>query len=400
MNAIIRETRIEGAPSGPLTGETVCVKANIAVAGVIWDGASPGLESVIAKQHATSVQRVLDAGATMIGQANMHELAFGITSENAHFGAVESPYGGMSGGSSGGTAAAVGGGLASIGLGTDTGGSGRLPAAFCGCVGFRPSQGRYPSDGVLSLSPTLDTVTPMARDVSTLTRLDSILADAAPASKLPLDGLRLGVVTRPFWADLDPRVEAVAEAMLDRLRAAGVTIDTRDADMSQAIDAVAIPLVIAETKRWWENFLQNTLEIDIPSFAQTIASADVAETFLAASQDETSDDELAALQSGGCRRVAEELFAAMEGFDALVYPTVPISAPPLHSQTASIGGVEHPLFPLLTGRSLAASLSGSPAISVPIRGYDERPLGLELLARPGKDEHLLGWANAIEDALS
>lgn len=399
MSVFVRETRVAGATSGPLAGETVAVKANIAIEGEVWDGASPGLQDVVAKSHAPSVQRVLEAGAIIVGQANMHELAFGITSDNAAFGAVESPHGGMAGGSSGGTAAAVAGGLASMGLGTDTGGSGRLPAAFCGCVGFRPTHGRYPSDGVLTLSPTLDTVTPMARSVDDLIRLDAVLAGGSVAEEQRPTTLRLGRVSGPFWSNLDPRVEARVCDTIDRLEAIGFTVETREADLSQAVDAVAIPLVIAETKRWWSAFLQEHLNTDIAGFAAKIASPDVAATFESVATNETSSEALAALQSQGCGRVAAQLAEAMEGFDALIYPTVPIAAPPLHAETVDLGGAVHPLFPLLTGRSPVASLTGSPAISLPIRGYDARPLGLELLARPGQDATLLNWARHIEAAL-
>ncbi|MEM7491352.1 MAG: amidase family protein, partial [Pseudomonadota bacterium] len=118
MTTLLREMRLAGAGDGPLSGQTLAVKANIAVAGQVWDGASPALSGVVATDHAPTVMRALAAGAMVIGQANMHELAFGITSDNARFGAVESPHGGMAGGSSGGSAAAVAGGLATMALGT------------------------------------------------------------------------------------------------------------------------------------------------------------------------------------------------------------------------------------------------------------------------------------------
>ena len=122
MTTLIRDLKIKGASTGPLNGETLAVKANIAVEGTLWDGASPALAGMIASSHATTVQRAINAGANLVGQANMHELAFGITSDNTHFGPVQSPFGGMAGGSSGGTAAAIASGTATIGLGTDTGG--------------------------------------------------------------------------------------------------------------------------------------------------------------------------------------------------------------------------------------------------------------------------------------
>lgn len=401
MTALIRIVRIEGAVAGPLAGETVAVKANIAVAGQVWDGASPALASVVADTHAGAVARVLAAGGTVVGQGNMHELAFGITSANAAFGPVESPHGGMAGGSSGGTAAAVAGGLATLGLGSDTGGSGRLPAAFCGCIGMRPSTGRYPADGVLLLSPSLDTVTPMARDVAALLRLDGALAnDAAPVPRVSLDGIRLGRVADPFWSRLDPRVRAVVETAIERLCAAGATVEDRQAHgLAEAIDAVALPLVIAEARRWWTRFSRERLGIDLTDLPARIASPDVAGAFEEVVADRTDDAALAALQGAGMARVRDLLAEAMDGLDALIHPTVPVAAPPMGAESVEVEGTDHPLFPLLTGRALAASLAGAPAVTLPVPGFDQRPLGIEILGPPGADRALLGLAAAVEAAL-
>ncbi|WP_299988897.1 amidase family protein [uncultured Ruegeria sp.] len=401
MTALIRETNIKGADSGALLGETLAVKANIAIAGLSWDGASPALSKVVSNDHASTVDRALAAGATIIGQANMHELAFGITSDNAHFGVVAGPHGAMAGGSSGGTAAAVAAGLTTMGLASDTGGSGRLPAAFCGCIGFRPSAGRYPGDGVLNLSISLDTVSAMAPDMDRLTRLDSTLADDKPSEAMPLEGLRLGRVQSVFWDNVDTRVAGPVEAAIERLCAAGAVIETRDApDLHQTMDAISLRIVIAEAKRWWMPFLERELQPDISDFADQIASPDVAGIFREIAADETTDSELQSMRTQGRDRVCEILETAMDGLDVLVYPTVPIAAPKLHTEEVQLNGKSHALFPLLTDRALAASLSGSPAISLPISGFDDRPLGLEPMARPDDDRRLLGWATTIEQLLS
>ncbi len=397
MTALIRDIKIQGATKGPLAGETLVVKANIAVKGALWDGASPALAGMTAASHASTVQNALDAGATLVGQANMHELAFGITSDNAHFGAVESPSGGMAGGSSGGTAAAIADGTATLGLGTDTGGSGRIPAAFCGCVGFRPSTGRYPGDGVLNLSTTLDTVSAAASSIDRLIRLDAVLAGSEPASLGSLQGLRLGRLTSVFWENVDPRVGASVEGAIGRLLSQGTTIEPVEApELAAAIEQTALPLVIAEAKRWWSGLLSRERGLTLDDFAKEIASPDVAEVFQAIASDTTTDAQLEDLRRHGCARIKDLLANAMQGLDALAYPSVPIAAPALHKTEVSVNGVSHPLFPLLTGRALAASLSGSPAISLPLKGFDKRPLGLELMARPGDDSTLLGWAAATE----
>ncbi|WP_227268420.1 amidase family protein [Roseobacter weihaiensis] len=401
MTALIRQVYIEGAIAGPLAGETLAMKANIAVLGQPWDGASPALDRVIAEDTAPTVARALDAGATVIGQANMHELAFGITSDNAAYGAVESPFGGIAGGSSGGTAAAIARGLAGIGLGTDTGGSGRLPAAFCGVVGLRPSTGRYPAGGVLNLSPSLDTVSAMASDVASVAKLDAVLAgEVLCLEPAGLEGLRLGRIKDPFWTDLDTRVRYVADRMLDHLADGGAIVEDRVAPgLTDAVKAVAFPVVIAEVRRWWQPFLAKCLEMEFADLSERIASPDVADVFRAVATDERDDATLAELQGAGMERVRRVLSQSMEGLDGLIYPTVPIAAPPLGTTEVDIDGVVHPLFPLLTERAPVACLAGAPAISLPIEGFDARPLGIELLGHPGRDLDLLGCAAVVERAL-
>ena len=400
MTAVIRHFRVDGADGGPLSGETLIVKANIAVAGQPWDGASPAMAGVVADAHAPAVARALAAGATVVGHANMHELAFGITSDNAAFGAVESPHGGMAGGSSGGTAAAIADGTATMGLGTDTGGSGRIPASFCGCVGLRPTTGRIPTGGVLTLSETVDAVAPMGRDVAAVARLDAVLSGEDGWEAVPLDGLRLGRLAAPFWADLDPDVEAAAEAALDRLRARGARVEDRDApDLMPATAAVAVPLVIADARRWWAPFLRERLGLDIQAFASRIASPDVAGVFAGIAADATDDDALARMRGAGVDRVRAALRGAMDGLDLLVHPATPVPAPDLHATEVVVRGRTRQLFPDLTSRCLVASLGPCPALSLPMP-IAGRPVGLELFGHPGGDRRLLAIAASVEDALN
>jgi Asp-tRNA(Asn)/Glu-tRNA(Gln) amidotransferase A subunit family amidase len=148
--------------------------------------------------------------------ANMHELAFGTTSANARFGSVGNPHdpARMTGGSSGGTAAAIGAGIFDIGLGTDTGGSGRIPAAFCGCAGLRPTTGRYPGDGILKLTDTLDTISIMASDMEYLAKLDAAVTGEEPAAPEKAGQIRLAVVNDPSWLGIDREMGALGKSVI------------------------------------------------------------------------------------------------------------------------------------------------------------------------------------------
>ena len=166
--------RRDGASLGPLHGVPLALKDNLDTAGMPTTGGTPGLRRHRPMQNAPVVQKLLDAGAIAFGKANLHELAYGITNNNGGFGAARNPYDAarIPGGSSGGVGAAVGARIVPAGIGTDTGGSVRIPAALCGIVGFRPTTGRWSTAGVVPISHTRDTPGPMARSVADCVLLD------------------------------------------------------------------------------------------------------------------------------------------------------------------------------------------------------------------------------------
>src|SRR5947209_9525104 len=218
---LVDVSRRRGRTLGPLAGLPLLVKDNIDTKALPTTAGTPGLLANRPRADAPLLNRLFGAGALLFAKANMHELAFGITSHNYHFGAVRNPYDStlIPGGSSGGTGAGIAARVCPAGLGTDTGGSVRIPAALCGVVGLRPTKGRYSIAGIVPISHTRDTPGPMGRTVADVALLDAVETLTTPARPARLRGLRLGVPRNPFWQDLDPEVAAVMEDALHRLRA-------------------------------------------------------------------------------------------------------------------------------------------------------------------------------------
>jgi Asp-tRNA(Asn)/Glu-tRNA(Gln) amidotransferase A subunit family amidase len=197
-NAVITEIEPGDPRPGPLRGKRLLVKDLIDTAGVRTTYGSKIYADHVPRSTAPAVERLVAAGAVIVGKANLHEFAWGVTSQNPWYGTVENPHrpGRTTGGSSGGNAAALAAGLCDLGLGTDTGCSIRLPAACCGLVGLKPSWGRIPTGGVFPLCPSFDTVGPMAHTVADVALAWSVLT-GAPVPEPRLAGLRVGLLTQP-----------------------------------------------------------------------------------------------------------------------------------------------------------------------------------------------------------
>jgi aspartyl-tRNA(Asn)/glutamyl-tRNA(Gln) amidotransferase subunit A len=225
-NAVITEVEPAPARLGPLHGRRLLVKDLIDTAGIRTTYGSKIYADHVPERTATAVERLVAAGAVVIGKANLHEFAWGVTSQNPWYGTVENPLhpGRTTGGSSGGNAAALAAGLCDLGLGTDTGCSIRLPASCCGVVGLKPSWGRIPIDGIFPLVPSFDTVGPMATSVVDVATMWSVLA-RAPVPAPTLAGLRVGLLTRPpsVGGPALPENRA-AEAYVERLEELGASV--------------------------------------------------------------------------------------------------------------------------------------------------------------------------------
>lgn len=407
-----------------LEGICFAVKDNIAVRGHAAQAGSPAITPRPSETDAVVVATLRAAGAMPVGSLNMHELALGTTSDNAHFGAVRNPRDltRSAGGSSGGTAAAVAGGLIPFALGTDTGGSNLIPAAFCGIVGMRPTTGRYSTTGLISISPTRDTIGVMANTVTDVALVDSLITDESEWPTVTLAGLRLGVPRPGYFDDLDPEVAAVTELALGRLAAAGATLVEMEISGSHEIAEPGFNVVAFETPRAILRLLSdgsadadNTTQsrpiapqeltdedwAQLRIFADQVASPDVANIlrhFISAPV--TVAQYRAALDD---RTTLQATYAAAFDTDhlaAVIYPTVPILAPLLGTSTVSLNGRELDLFPASIRNTDAGSFAGQPAVSLPIsRVPGTLPIGLSVEGRRGEDRRLLAISREIEKAL-
>ena len=401
--------RERGTVQGPLAGIPLVVKDNINTANLPTTGGTPALETFEPAADAPVIQRLTAAGAIILGKTNMHELAFGITSANAHTGFVANAYSAdhFAGGSSGGSGAAIAARLAPGGLGTDTGGSVRIPAALNGIAGLRPSIGRYPAAGIISLSATRDTAGPMARTVADLVLLDNAITGYdQPIAAADLGELRLGVPIDPFWTDLEPETRSLAERLLDQLRERGATIvEISLADLAE-IEGKLASLTGYEIKRDLSRYLvEYDTGVDLQSLLSQIASPDVkgameatvfgADAPTAAMYRESMEVGRPALQA-----VYRAAFVEHE-LDALIFPTTVRPAGLL----TEIDEIEHngellSSFPTYVRNTSPSSLAGLPGLSIPLGlTMDGLPVGLELDGPVLSDRNLLSIGLAIENLL-
>ena len=397
-----------GESAGPLSGLPFCVKDNTNTSDMQTTGGTVAFKGWLPPANAPVVQSLRDAGGVMIGKTNMHELAFGITSNNAAWGPVGNPYnaGLIPGGSSGGTAAAVAAGLAPVGLGSDTGGSCRIPAALCGCVGFRPTLGRYPQDGIIPLSSTRDTSGPLARTVADAILVDSICAADAPMQlDLSLSGARIGVPRQYFYDNLDRQLAAVVEHALDTLADAGA--EPVEVDLPGIADlngAVSFPVVLYEVLREMSAYLyKNGSPLTVAEVVAKVAGA--GERGILSSQ-LGAEAVPAAVYRDALVVARPRLIAAYQAyFDdnrlaVMMVPTTPLPARPIgQEETVELNGEQVPTFLTYIRNTDPPSNAGVPCLSVPAGlTADGLPVGVEFVGPPGADATVLGIGRAFEAA--
>lgn len=403
------DARRRAGGAGPLEGLPLAVKDNIDTAGLPTSGGTPALKDYRPARDAAVLRPLWGAGALLLGKTNLHELAYGITNNNAAFGPARNPYDAtrIAGGSSGGTAAAVAAGLAPAGLGTDTGGSVRIPAALCGLAGLRPTTLRWPQAGILPLSHTRDTAGPLARSVADLALLDGVVTGAALAeAPAILRGLRLGLPRDPFWLDLDPALAEAAEAAVRKLAGAGVTLVPCDLPQVPLLDqAAGFAITLHETVADLNGYLaEGGCGLDLAALAERAASPDVRailQDLLAAGRVPEELYRRALTRDRPRLQAAYAEAFRSAGVEALLFPTTPLPASPIgEDETTLLNGRAVSTFHAFIRNCSPASVAGIPGLSLPAGlTANGLPVGLELDGPAGSDRRLLAIGLALEAVL-
>ena len=390
---------VRGRRRGSLHGIPIALKDNIYTRNLRTTMGSLILRDFVPSEDATVVRKLRRAGAIVLGKTNLHEFAYGVTSENPHYGPVRNPWktDRISGGSSGGSAVAVAAGLCAAAIGSDTGGSIRVPSALCGIVGFKPTFGRVSVHGVFPLAASFDHVGPIAR-----TAMDAALILDCMAGQDPLDPtsvarrekdfrpslkkkrVRLGRPKEHFWVNMDPEVRRITETAVANFVKSGAEIKD-----------ISLPTVSAG--------------VDAANLIAAVEASQLHERagYFPARAGEYGADVRGRLEQGSkvravdyvnaqeaMRRAREEVEAALQAVDAIVIPTAAIAAPPIGSERVRVGDLEMPLRSALVDLNRMGNFTGLPAISVPCGlTRDGLPVAVQFVGRRFEDAQVLGIAH-------
>jgi aspartyl-tRNA(Asn)/glutamyl-tRNA(Gln) amidotransferase subunit A len=392
-----------GTDRGPLHGIPVAVKDVFETRGVRTTAGSVIFMHHVPDRDATVVEKLAAAGAVLIGKTGMHELAYGVTSNNPHFGAVRNPWDTdrIPGGSSGGSGAAVSADMVFMAMGTDTGGSIRIPAAFCGTVGLKPTTGRVSRYGVLPLDFSLDHMGPLTRSVRdaavTLaaiagfdprdeTSSEQPLGPYLPAPDCSIRNVRIGLPQNFYLERLDPDVDMAVRRMAATAETLGArVIPVRVSDI-EALNTVGRVILLAEASAVMEKYIGNRDQFG----ADVLSLLDQGRLLPATDY----------VNAQRLRRVMQREYAQLwSKIDCLFTPTTPMAAPRIGEKTVSLGEFTDDVRLATTRFVRGINVLGLPAISMPC-GADRRglPLGLQIVGRPFDEALILQVAAALEDA--
>ena len=389
-----------GQGRGPLHGIPVALKDLFYTKGVRTTGGSKLFAQFVPDHDAAVVESLAGGGAVLVGKAGMHELAYGITSSNPHFGAIRNPWDRdrIPGGSSGGSAASVAAGMVFMAMGSDTGGSIRIPASFCGVVGLKPTFGRVSRYGAMPLGFSLDHMGPLTRSVRDAAAVLNIIAgydrrddtssrrpveNYVPEAEPSLRGLRIGLPENFYFERLDPDVDQAVRGAFHTAESRGAQVVPLRVPDIAAINTVGRMILLAEASALME-----------PHLAQ---------------RDQFGADVLALLDQGRLlpatdyvnaqrlRRAMQREFAALwPRVDCLFTPTTPITAPRIGETSTTIGGETEDVRLASTRLVRAINVLGLPAVSIPC-GSDRRglPIGLQIVGKPFAEALILRVAQAL-----
>src|ERR1700691_1459027 len=393
---------------GPLHGVPLALKDNLNTAEMPTTGGTPGLANNRPKRNAAIVDKLFAAGAINFGKTNLHELAYGISNNNAAHGPARNPYAPdrIPGASSGGTGVAVSARVVPGGIGSDTGGSVRIPAALCGIVGFRPTTGRWSQTGIVPISHTRDTAGPMTRSVADCALLDGVVTggptEVGPAQ---LKGLRIGVPRKHFWESLETELEQICEKSLRRLAEAGVVLVDIDMSEEASLDGEAgFPIALYETVTDLDLYLaEHKTGLDFAGLVAAVASPDVKgilQSLVGAG----------AVPEAGYRKALQPRSVLQDTYRrhfrehriaAIVFPTTPAPAILIgEDETFMLNGKAVPTFTTFIRNTGPGSVGGIPGISLPV-GITAAglPIGTERSGPAGTNQQILAIAAAIEPLL-
>ena len=402
--------RSSGQVLGALHGLPIPVKDSVFTEDYPTTAGTAALRELNHRVDAPLVSRLKAAGAIVMGKTNLHELSTGHTSNNEIFGAVHNPFDPtrIPGGSSGGTAVAVATGMAPLGVGEDTFGSIRVPAALCGVTGFRPTTGRYPNDGTVPLTPRFDQLGPIARTVTDIILFDTVITGSSTRyTGRPLNSVRLGVPRSYFYEGMASEIVPVINNALQRLEQAGVTLIEADIpDVKDLIEQSYFPVLNYEVYANLDAFLRN---VGLPGgLPEVLAQAGPRmrkfyNNSLVPGAPNAVPEQVyqSALQTG--RRLREVIldYFSRHDLDAIVFPSTLNAAIPIGDENETdIDGVTVPTVVVTGNNQALAPACRLPALTLPA-GLTRSglPVGIEFEAAPMTDEKLLALGLGLETAL-
>jgi len=392
-----------GIDLGPLHGIPIAFKDMFSTKGVRTTCGSKLFTDYVPGRDAAVVEALLGGGAVMMGKLNMHELAYGITSNNPHFGAVRNPWDTrcIPGGSSGGAGAAVAAEMVFMGMGSDTGGSIRIPASFCGVVGLKPTSGRVSRRGVMPLDFSLDHMGPLARSVRDAAATLNLIAghdprddsssrepvrDYLPPPEVDLTGVRIGVPENFFFDRLDPAVDAAVRAMARVAESLGARVETIRVPDIAALNAVGRVILLSEASALMERHLARREDFG----ADVLALLDQGRLIPATDY----------INAQRLRRfLIDEFRGVWKKVDCLFTPATPAAAPRIGQTSIEFDGVSEDARLASTRLVRGINVLGVPALAMPC-GFDAAglPLGMQIVGRPFEEHLILRIGAALEDA--
>ena len=389
---VLDDELARGIDRGPLHGIPIAHKDNIFTRGMRTTGGSKIFADFVPDYDATIVSQLNDAGANVIGKTGLHEFAYGITSNNPHFGAIRNPWDPerVPGGSSGGSAAAVAAQLVPVATGSDTGGSIRIPASFCGVVGLKPTYERVSRKGVMPLGLTLDHAGLLARTVRDVALAFNLIAKHSsgyvPAAHADLRGMRIGVPENFFVERIAPEVMLSFRAAVQTAAALGAHVTEIRLPDGEALNVVARIVQLSEVSALLARYLDRRSEIGrdilvLVEQGRLIPAIDY-------------------LNAQRVRTVLGREFSKIwKHLDCLMTPATPITAPKIGEMTVAFGSFTEDVRIAATRLTRPFNVLGWPALALPC-GFSNAglPIGLQVVAPPQQEDTVLQAGAALEDA--